>query len=230
MRQPHGASPRRTNIGDLTDAKYAQMLNNRLQQEFQTAKTSFSIEERLAGIDPTDDFPGQFGNYPQKCTASIPWDFKNPPVKLENGNVIHVIHVPRSWNAPHCIEAPNNLRCFPKRTNKGNEDMSYEEIRMAFLQYYEKRLKLQLLQAELKNIKQHAEDLTKTYPDAQVKFGVGEFSLTVIETVLADTYTILAEHRDLLEILDEIRNHCRVANNLLQMFSPIAFPWTGNNV
>ena len=27
-------------------------------------------------------------------------------------------------------------------------DMSYEEIKMAFLQYYEKRLKLQLLQAE----------------------------------------------------------------------------------
>jgi len=194
------------------------------------ATTGGSIEGHLAGIDPADDFPEQFGNYPQKCTPSITWDFKNPPVKLENGNVIHVIHVPRSWNAPHCIEAPNNLRCFPKRTNKGNEDMSYEEIRMAFLQYYEKRLKLQLLQAELKNIKQHAEDLTKTYPDAQVKFGVGEFSLTVIETVLADTYTILAEHRDLLEILDEIRNHCRVANNLLQMFSPIAFPWTGNNV
>src|SRR5712692_11766159 len=101
-------------------------------------------------------------------------------------------------------------RYFAKRTNKGNEHMSYEEIRMAFLQYYEKRLKLQLLQAELRNIKSHAEnDLMIPGWATKVRFGKGEFGLTVIETVLADTYTIMAGHQELLDVITEIRNRCR---------------------
>jgi predicted HTH transcriptional regulator len=106
---------------------------------------------RLVGFDPSFDFPEQFGSYPKNCNPSIAWNFLNPPLQLENGRVIHIVEIPRSWNAPHCIESggskgPDLIRRFIKRTNKGNEDMSYEEVRMAFLQYYEKRLKLQLLQ------------------------------------------------------------------------------------
>src|SRR5579872_6139900 len=127
------------------------------------AKSGGTPESRLVGVDSTYDLPEQFGSYPQKCTPSVEWNFKNPPIQLEDGNVIHIIHISRSWNAPHCLErqgkGSDGLRCFIKRTNKGNEDMSYEEIRMAFLQYYEKRLKLQLLRSELENIKHHAEEL-----------------------------------------------------------------------
>jgi hypothetical protein len=98
--------------------------------------------------------------------------------------------------------------------------MSYEEIRMAFLQYYEKRLKLQLLQAELRNIKNHAEKdlIIPVGWDAKSNFGMGEFGLSVIETVLADTYTIIAEHQDLLDAITEIRNRCRIVNDLLRIF------------
>ncbi len=73
---------------------------------------------------------------------------------------------------------------------------------MAFLQYYKKRLKLQLLRAELKNIKKHAEeDLIKQGYDANANFGIGEFGLTVIETVLAGTYTILTGQQELLQAI-----------------------------
>src|SRR5260370_10602505 len=110
------------------------------------------------------NFPLQehWGSNQKKCMPSVKWNLKTPPISLGNGKVIHIIHIPRSWNAPHCCEVDNDGLCFAKRTNKGNELMSYEEIRLAFLQYYEKRLKLQLLKAEIQNIKKHAEELPIT--------------------------------------------------------------------
>ncbi len=192
---------------------------------------SVPVQDRLVGIDPNVDFPEHFGSYPQKCMPSLTWDFKNPPISLGNGKVIHIIHIPRSWNAPHSCEVASDGRCFAKRTNKGNEPMSYEEIRLTFLQYYEKRLKLQLLKAELQNIKNHAEELIITGWEARTKFGKGEFSLTVVETVLADTYTILAGQQELLKLLGEIRNRCRIVNDLLRIFYQVAtIGWAGNNV
>src|SRR5215467_420745 len=80
---------------------------------------------------------------------------------------------------------------------KGNEYMSYEEIRTSFLQYYEKRLKLQLLRTELAEIMMNAEQLT--VQDYREQPPLGEFSLTVLETTLADTYTILMSKPELLE-------------------------------
>jgi hypothetical protein len=197
---------------------------------------ALSPKDRLVGIDQTLDLPELFGSYPKNCNPSIPWNFLNPPLPLGNGNVIHIFEIPRSWNAPHCIEqaglkGSDLLRSFIKRTHKGNEDMSYEEIRMAFLQYYEKRLKLQLLQAELQNTRKHAEELLISAPLNQVKIGLGEFSLTVIETVLADTYTILAGQQELLGYLGEIRNRCRVINDMLRIFYRVAtVGLVGNNV
>jgi len=194
--------------------------------------TSVPVQDRLVGLDSAFDLPEQFGSYPQKCMPTVQWDFKNPPISLENGRVIHIIHIGRSWNAPHSFEVDNDGRCFAKRTNKGNEPMSYEEIRMAFLQYYEKRLKLQLLRAELSNIKRHAEkDLMIVGWEAKSKFGKGEFGLTVIETILADTYTIIGGYQELLDAIAEIRNRCRVVNDLLQIFSRVApITWSGSNV
>ena len=197
---------------------------------------SLSPKDRLVGIDQTLDLPELFGSYPKNCNPSITWNFLNPPLQLDNGNVIHIFEIPGSWNAPHCIEVAGSkgsdlLRCFTKRTHKGNEDMSYEEIRMAFLQYYEKRLKLQLLQAELQNTRKHAEELIISPPLNQAKITLGEFGLTVIETVLADTYTILAGQQELLELLGEIRNRCRVVNDMLRIFYRVAtVNLVGNNV
>ena len=189
------------------------------------AKAVKAGEDRLQGFSPNYDFPEQFGSYPQKCSPGIAWDFKNPPISLNNGNVLHVILILRSWNAPHCLEIPgkgsDHLRCFTKRTNKGNEDMSYEEIRMSFLQYYEKRLKLQLLRAELQTIKDNAVRLRRHGESAAGPPPLGEFSLTVLETTLADTYTIIMSNILLLDHLKQIRNMCGQVNNKLQSILPV---------
>ena len=48
---------------------------------------------------------------------------------------------------------------------------------MSFLQYYEKRLKLQLIRAELQTIKQNAGRLTRYGTDTASPPPLGEFSL-----------------------------------------------------
>ena len=79
--------------------------------------------DRIIGIDPSIDFPVQFGNYPTKCSPTVSWEFLNPPLSLVNGNKVHVIFIPRSWSAPHCFEDPERAGwlSFAKRTNKGDE-------------------------------------------------------------------------------------------------------------
>ena len=183
--------------------------------------TSLPVQNRLVGIDPTVDFPEHFGSYPQKCMPTVQWDFKNPPISLASGNVIHIIHIPQSWSAPHSFEVANDGRYFAKRTNKGNEPMSYEEIRMAFLQYYEKRLKLQLLRTELQIIQDNAVRLTRSGESVSNPPPLGEFSLTILETTLADTYTILVNNALLLNDLTTIRKLCGQVNNKLQSILPV---------
>jgi hypothetical protein len=174
---------------------------------------------RLVGIDPSVDFPEHFGNYPTKCRPTVQWAATNPPLGLSNGKKIYVVYIPRSWNAPHCFEDPDRhgWLSFPKRTNKGNEDMSYEEIMMSFLQYYEKRLKLQLLRSELENLKRQSFGLPGLI-SASGMSNLGDFGLLVIETILADSYTILASNRELLDLLTDIRNVCRMVNAQTQYF------------
>ena len=86
--------------------------------------------DRIQGISPKRDFPKEFGDkISQKITPPVRFNFKNPPLKLHSGNVIHVIHIPQS-NIPHM----SSDSIFWHRTNKGNEMMSWDQIRHAFSQ------------------------------------------------------------------------------------------------
>ncbi len=113
---------------------------------------SKSPEDRLLGIEPNLDFPQQFGNYPRTCHPSIEWNFLNPALAVPSGNVLHIVEIPKSWKAPHATGDRDTGWCFIKRTNQGDEGMMIEEVRQIFLGYYEKRLKLQLLRAELETL------------------------------------------------------------------------------
>lgn len=170
--------------------------------------------DRLVGVDSQVDFFEHFGAYPSSCTPSIEWDFLRPSLQLPDGKVVHIVHIPRSWQAPHWVDdLKNEGKHFVKRTNKGNEAMSYEEVKMAYLQYYEKRLKLQLIRAELETIQTTARTFIIAQPGPQNFGDVGELGLTVIETVLSDAYTILAAYPDLYADITAIRQQCRIINS-----------------
>ncbi len=186
------------------------------------------VEERLVGLDPTLDFPQHFGSHARNCNPSINWEFLNPPIKLDSGNVIHVVWIPKSWRAPHGVSGREGEFIFPKRTNQGNEAMSMEEIRSGFLGFYEKRLKLQLLQSELQTILQNAAQLQITDPQKmRTTYSLVSFDASVLNSILADTYTITAEYTNFHRAITNMRQQIRIANNRIELlFSIVNMPMT----
>ncbi len=180
-------------------------------------------DHRLIGLPISLDFPVQFGSFPGLCNPTVRWEFKNPPIRLPKGNLIHVVWFQKSWNAPHSVGRSEEGLLFPKRTNKGTEYMSYEEVRMTFLGYYEKRLKLQLLQAELQNILADAHALMIAPEQVHDSISTASFRLEVLESILVDTFTILADQADLLRSLHAIRTTAKHVNNKLALFYPTAY-------
>lgn len=171
-------------------------------------------ENRLIGCDSNLDFPQQFGNYPRTCYPSIEWSFLNPPLTLASGNVLHVIEIRKSWKAPHATGDRDAGWRFTKRTNQGDEGMTIEEVRSAFLGLYEKRLKLQLLRAELLTLKENAQSACITNEaDIRSSFSLVTFDMQVIESIVADTYSITANDTAFLQALSAIRQVAKIANN-----------------
>ncbi len=184
-------------------------------------------EDRLVGLEKTQDFPQQFGNYPRKCVPSIEWNFLNPPLSLPSSKVLHVVEIPKSWKAPHATGDHDRGWRFTKRTNQGNEGMTIEEVRSGFLGLYEKRLKLQLLHAELAVLKQNAQSAYITGAEIEDQYSLVSLDVHVIESILADTYSITASDSELLQALAQIRQVTRVANNKIQLFfSIVGVPMT----
>jgi hypothetical protein len=128
------------------------------------------------------------------------------------------ISIPKSWRSPHSVGGHEEGWHFSKRTNKGNEGMNTEEIRTAFLGFYEKRLKLGLLNSELKEIIANAE--TCFIDDGEKiseSYSLITFELSIIESVISDTYSITASLPDLLGALSRIRKQVRIANTRIKM-------------
>lgn len=192
---------------------------------------NLSAKERLVGIDTDIDFPEGFGNFPKNCTPSIYWDFLNPALQLPNKKIIHVVHIPKSSHAPHAMGDSESGWKFPKRTNKGTEGMSVEEIRHGFLGYYEKKLKLNLLLSELEDMKENASSwLLTDEMDATEAYSLVTFENTVLDSIVADSYSILANEEKLLQALRGLRAHARIANNKITIFfSIVGVPLTNKS-
>jgi predicted HTH transcriptional regulator len=175
--------------------------------------------DRIKGLDKNFDFPEHFGNYPKKCIPSVYWDFLNPPIPLENKKVLHVVFIPKSVKSPHAVGNLDEGWFFTKRTNKGNECMAIEEIRNDFLGFYEKHLKLNLLRSELITIRDNASLLLITKEEVSNKeYSLVSFESRIIESVISDSYTILAKEEQLLSTLSSLRQHIGIANNKIRIF------------
>ena len=171
-------------------------------------------EERLVGVIPTVDFPEHFGNGPAACYPPVSWELRNPPLPLSNGNVVHVVHIPRSWRAPHAVGSAKDGWRFPKRTNKGTEFMDFSEVQQRMLGLYEKRLLLQLLQSELHRLDADVSAMRKTLATPG-KLVVNTLDVGVTERVVVDTYSVLMETPALLTALHAIRAHTHAINTAI---------------
>ncbi len=184
---------------------------------------TLSPEDRMVGIPADEDFYRSFGDQIAQCNPSINWDKKETPISLPNGNLIHVVFVPRSWKAPHTYGEKEKGFKFYKRTNKGNDFMSVEEVRSSFLNFYEKRIRLQLLLAELENIKSLAHKVIQNSPLDGTFYSLTTFDISIIEAVIADSYPVMAERKSLYVSLTELRNIVRIFNKKNSDFSPVIF-------
>lgn len=181
-------------------------------------KDSGQRTDRLVGIDAIE-FPAHFGNYPSQASPPVEWDFLNPPLQVDGGRVIQIVEITQSWRAPHAVGDRETGWTFPKRTNKGTEYMDYDEVRSMFLGYYEKRLKLQLLTAELAQIRADAQGMIIA-PDANdgKSYGLPTIELRVLETVLSDTYSVTQSSGELLAAMNDLRSRARIVNNKVAVF------------
>ena len=187
-------------------------------------------ELRIVGVNSSIDFPEQFGNYPLKLNPSVQWEFLNPPIKLTNGNFVHIIEIKPSLFKPVAYEEIEKGWFFSKRTNKGDELMSYEEIKLNFMNFYEKKIKLQLLLSELNNIRRNCNELNISQEQISTHYSLVKFNLKIIETVLSDTYTILYNEHDLIGALDSLRSTCQIANNKIDLFlASVMLPLSNKN-
>jgi Putative DNA-binding domain len=189
---------------------------------------AIASEERIVGVESGYEFPEHFGVYPSKCSPSVPWTIKNPAITLSGSKLVHVVYIPKSWQAPHGISKENGTWEFPKRTNKGNENMSLEEIRSGFLNFYEKRLRLVLLKSELEELKYTSAQLGNVDPTNEGNgFSPASYELSVINNVLADSFSILTQKPDMLRTLNRIRSMARSTNNEIALFrGKISMPLT----
>ena len=103
--------------------------------------------------------------------------------------------------------------------------MTIEEIRSAFLGVYEKRLKLQLLRTELLTLKDSAEAAFISDDDELDKrYSLVTFDVSVMESIIADTYLITSQDTDFLQNLTKIRYLSKVANTECHIFFNIVTP------
>lgn len=190
-----------------------------------------NVEARVVGMDKAFDFPRHFGEYPRLCSPSVEWAFIKSPIELPTGKVLNIVHIPKSWKAPHAVGTADQGWRFQKRTNKGNEGMNMDEIRNSFLSFYEKRIRLQLLKSEISELKDIASIAANIEPQKiESNYSVVTFDLTVIQSILADTYVLTSSSPQLLEALSNLRFQVSSANNRIDIFfRKVVQPVTGMN-
>jgi hypothetical protein len=140
-----------------------------------------------------------------------------PALSLRGSNrLVHIVQISQSWKAPHAV-ADGDGWIFPKRTNNGTEPMSYSEVQAMFLGYYEKRLKLQLLRAELAQLSRAQTQIGLTESENRIYFShLPTFELRVLETVLSDTYSVTHHYPSFVGNLEELRTKVRSLNSITE--------------
>ena len=190
-----------------------------------------SAADRIVGLDPAQDFPVQFGNYPGASEPSLSgaWSFRNPPIMLGNGRVVHVVHVPPSPRRPHGVLEEQRW-WFCKRTNKGTEVMSHEEIRMSFQDLETRRSKLALISSELGHMRFLAQRLLEKVPenastDALVidTAWTTRYPTSVLDLLLGDAFSLVTRKLDLWAALSALRVEVRQSNARAEAYSHYEF-------
>ena len=88
-----------------------------------------------------------------------------------------------------------------------------------FLSFYEKRIRLQLLKSELTELKTAASQIANVdIAKDGSQYTTVTFDLSIINSVLAETYVLLSQNQELMGNLNKLRFHVRTINNEIELF------------
>lgn len=176
----------------------------------------------ITGIERSDNLAMEFGQQISNANPTIYFIPKNPPIEIPGTNkVLPVFYVPQSVNRPHMNEQGK----FYYRTNTGNEQMSYEQIRDAFLGYEQRRHSIRLLYTELIYNRDIAGLLRESAIANKTDIPNYYFETDVIVNLLPSVYPLIAEDKELINAIMKIRNDLTQANAMTKFtLSQVSMP------
>ena len=173
-------------------------------------------DERIKGVPKNEDYPTMFGNLLNELTPRPDSSFRNPPLVVNPEKVVHVFQIYESMRKPVALEVEKGKFIFPVRSNKGTEEMAYEEIQRNFIGYAHMRDQLRLLIEELKRIASELDFYGASSGKMGNGFIAGSVEYEVVSRCHADTYGILKKSPQLIDRLNRIRTGIGLFNAQLK--------------
>ena len=170
--------------------------------------------DRLLGVDK-GDLGRLFGDQVNVVEPTIYYIPQNPPITIpkKQGKIISVVHIPRSLRAPHTFKEKGRF-AFYKRTNKGNEPMTFLEVDMAFATKSGVVSKLTLLHSELGRFTSLLNNALAT-PNKEGGFTYPSIGPdpTLLQVITSDLYPLIHKDKELLLHLTRLAMASRAVNN-----------------
>lgn len=184
---------------------------------------------KICGIDNNIELAHKFG---QKIKANPTISFSLPKIiNIPNSiKIIAIFEVSKSYQGPHIPDISQEKRNFLKRTNKGNDYMSYEEIKQSFSNYYEKLEKLKLLQLEIENNIEICNEIVSSSPMDGTSYSLLSFENASFQLLIAETFPLFSDNLELIKNLQLIKKNILILNNELKIFmQKVCLPVTDRN-
>lgn len=174
-------------------------------------------QERIVGV-PGLDFRENFGNYPSKLEPSFDkWIVQNPAIELKTGKAVYVVEIQRSIKGPHGV-LENGFFLFCKRTEKGVQAMTVQDIRDRVLRSESVISGLCAFKNELNTIKLIASNLMKS--SILVPFDTNYFSKFPVvfsaEEILRRDFGLIGKKASLIS---KLKMYTQKSNELLNYLS-----------
>jgi hypothetical protein len=164
---------------------------------------ALSANDRLVGCPAIDEVPRDFGMLVSECTPPVPWTPRNPALRLPDGRLVHVFHVPPSHRRPHGLEEDGRW-WFPKRTDRGNDAMQHDELCALFSDRRRRDSVLARLRSELERVRdfaerQNRETFQRPTGGVPQSFFLERYRTARIEAAIDAMYDEIGARQDLLQ-------------------------------
>jgi hypothetical protein len=161
-----------------------------------------------------------------EISPTVYFDFRNPPIDIPGKNtVLFVVHVLQSSDRPHM---KTDVGRFYYRTNKGNEFMSYQQVKEAFLRYEERRNKLSLLYIEILSNMTIAQEIMRISNQKIEKdrgrylhYSPLRFETALISNLLPEIYSIIYNDGEMVESLFRLKLQMSTLNSTLNIYQSL---------